>query len=758
MIAASTTCTAVLAPLAAAVCSALLAFPAPAQSAGTAEVGATAATGTDGRQVAEKRDAEASKQLDMVVVSATRRREPIREVPMQVNVLQADALQESGAKSLADYLSVQPGIDLNSQGSPGLGGVSMRGVSTGQQTSGTVGVYVDEVASGSSGAWGAGGITSLDMALLDLSHIEILRGPQGTLYGAGAMGGLLKYVTNEPDTYDLSGKLALGVSSIRFGRPGSTVNGVINVPLQSGVAGLRVAAFSDRAGGYVDATGAAAGRDVNRGQTRGARASLLLTPTRHLKVRLTATQQILEREGRDLVTYDTASGRVAVGDLLRRQLVPEQLATRLNLYSADLEYGINGARLNLIVSHQASRMPVTGDLSEQYLPLLAQMGLKAAGVPFLNTLTQTKDTQELRFTSKSDKRFEWLVGLFAAREAAAQHQVVSTIMPGGAQGPQLLLADVPSTYRETAAYGNATWKFENGLALTAGLRSAKNRQSVTQISGGILFEPVARVGESSDSSQTQLLTGSYALSSSSSVYVRYATGYRPGGPNTVIVDASGKPLAPGFFGPDTLSSYELGYKADYLDRRLSLELAAYDIEWKNVQQMSSVSGLSVIVNGGAARVRGAEFAATYRATQEFSMSASGAAIDGRLLEDWAGLNGKAGDRMPSSARFSASLSARYSFAIGGMPAYASVAQRYVGDRRAGFAGSPLAPDYALPAYALTDLQAGLDWNRVNVSVYLRNLFDARPQLGSYPLGSLPGQTYVSVGQPRTFGITAAVAF
>lgn len=759
MSSAPNTCIAVLAPLAAAVCTAFLAMPAIAQpSTGTADGGSSASGGKEARPVAEKQESDNAKQLDLVTVTATRRREPIREVPMQVNVMQAEALQEGGAKSLADYLSVQPGIDLNSQGSPGLGGVSMRGVSTGQQATATVGVCVDEIASGSSGAWGGGGITSLDMALLDLSHIEILRGPQGTLYGAGAMGGLLKYVTNEPDTYDLSGKVALGISSTRFGRPGLTVNGVVNIPLQSGVAGIRVAAFSDRAGGYVDAVGPAGGSDVNRGQTRGARASMLITPMRHLKVRLTATQQTIEREGRDLVTYETASGRPVAGDLVRRQFVTEYAAPRLNLYSGDIEYDISGTRLNLIVSHQSSSTPVKSDLSEQYLPLLAKMGVIADGVTFRSNLSQSKDTQELRLTSKADKRFEWLLGLFSAQESATQHQEVNTVMAGGLAGPQLLLADVPSSYREIAAYGNATWKFESGLSLTAGLRSARNQQSVSQISSGLLYEPVVRDGTSSDSTLTQLLAAAYAIDPSSSVYFRYATGYRPGGPNTVILDGSGKPLTPAFFGPDTLKSYEIGYKADFLSRRLALEIAAYDIEWKNVQQMSSVGGLSVIVNGGAARVRGAELSGTYRATNDLSMSASGTIIDGRLREDWAGLNGKAGDRMPSSAKFSASLSARYGFVLAGMPTYASLSQRFVGDRRAGFAGSPLAPDYALPAYALTDLQAGFDWNRVNVSAYLRNLFDSRPQLGSYPLGSLPGQTYVSVGQPRSIGITAALAF
>ena len=128
----------------------------------------------------------------------------------------------------------------------GFGSISIRGVSTGDQTIATVGTYIDDVAYGSSTPFALGSVTSLDMALLDLHHIELLRGPQGTLYGAGAMGGLLKYVTNEPNPREFSGKAAVGFSATRGGRPGHTENIVLNVPLRENVAALRVAAFNDR--------------------------------------------------------------------------------------------------------------------------------------------------------------------------------------------------------------------------------------------------------------------------------------------------------------------------------------------------------------------------------------------------------------------------------------------------------------------------------------------------------------------------------
>jgi len=187
-----------------------------------------------------------------IYVTASRRREPAREVPMQVDRLSADDLDKGGAKSLIDYLGGQTGVDVKTSGGAGMGSVSIRGVTTGDQTIPTVGTYIDDVAYGSSSAFAAGATTALDMSLLDLNHIEVLRGPQGTLYGAGAMGGVVKYVTNEPDTSEFSGKVSVGASATKGGGAGNTVSGVVNVPLKQDFAALRVAAFHDHDGGWVD--------------------------------------------------------------------------------------------------------------------------------------------------------------------------------------------------------------------------------------------------------------------------------------------------------------------------------------------------------------------------------------------------------------------------------------------------------------------------------------------------------------------------
>lgn len=717
--------------------------------------GSSSATANDDKGAAEPR-----RSLETVVISATRRREPIRDVPMQVNVLNTEELQNGGARSLADYISTQPGVDLNSGGAPGIGGISMRGVTTGLQTIATVGVYVDDVATGSSSALALGGLTSFDMGLLDLNHIEVLRGPQGTLYGAGAMGGLLKYVTNEPDSTEFAGKVALTGAMTRSGRASTTTSGMVNLPIKEDLAALRVSAYLDRPGGFVDAMGLVRARDINRGESTGLRASLLLSPTSALKVRLTANTQKIDRDGRNLVAYDSTSGQPLDGGLTRSLTVAEPYRARNTLTSADVEFNFGWARLNSITSYQTSETQTTLDQSPTYAPLLKQIGISVVSAPFSLDVNNRKSTQEFRLTSKSDRQIEWLFGFFYDYERGEQRQGAGATLHNGSAAPNLLTVVAPSTYREAAFYGDLTWKFANGISVTGGVRTARNKQTLQQsLSGLFVGLPTVQSGESKDSSTTYLLTAGYALSQYSSVYGRVATGYRPGGPNISLRDAKGNLLVPDSFEPDTLTSYELGYKADLLDRKLSLELSGYAIEWHDVQQNGSLGSMSFLLNGGSARIRGLELSAKFVPSLPWTLTAAGSLVDAALAEAWPGLGGKVGDRMPNTARFSASLSGRYAFNVAQHPAHLGVVQRIVGKRRAGFAGGRFAPDYELPAYSLTDLQAGVDFDRMSITLFVRNALDKRAQLGVYPGGGAPtGAALVSMSEPRTIGLTAKLTF
>ncbi len=693
--------------------------------------------------------------MQTVYVTASRRREPAREVPMQVDRLSTVDLQQSGAKSLIDYLGAQPGVDVSTNGGPGMGTVSIRGVTTGDLTIATVGTYIDDVAYGSSSAFAAGSATALDMALLDLDHIEILRGPQGTLYGAGAMGGVLKYVTNEPDTSEFSGKAAIGASTTKGGGTSSTVNAVVNVPLKTDVAALRVAAFHDHEGGWVDVVGPAAGKDLNKGDTNGGRVALLVEPSARFHIRATAVTQEIRRGNSDFTDMDAATGQPVDGWNKRDQVVLEPHSVRTGQGAVDLEYDFGPARLNSITSVQRSKLSQHYDLSAVYAPLINQFfGFTPDTVSEDISADVHKTTQEFRLTSTAGGSVEWLAGLYWDRETADQKQHVLDTLAGGSPLADLAQLDLVSKYEELAGYGDITWNATPTLAFTGGVRVAQNKQDFTQNASGPLVGGSLPTAHSKETPKTWLATARYKLTTTSNVYLRAASGYRPGGPNAVLDDpATGLPLAPQTFAHDSLWSYEAGYKGDLFDNTLSIEAAVYDIRWHNIQQAYSVNGIGVLVNGGKAEIQGFELGASWHPSARWSLVGSLSTIDGRLKEDAPGL-GTAGERLPNSADLSASLGAKTSFDVAGHAGWFGASERYAGERDASVGAA-----YKMPAYWLTDMNGGIDFGRVSLGLYVRNVFDAHAQLAtSAALLSLGGPAQVELARPRTIGMTLTASF
>ena len=697
--------------------------------------------------------AKETQKLDRVTVSATRRREPVREVPLRVESLDAESLERAGATSLNDTIGALPGVDVKADAGPGRSAVTMRGVSLGSQTIATVGVYVDEAPFGSSSAFVAGGSMALDMALLDLNHVELLRGPQGTLYGAGAMGGLIKYVTNEPDSSQFSGKVGVGVRSTQDGGMGHTESLVLNVPLSKDVAAVRVAAFNDHEGGYVKAIGAAAGDNINDGNPRGARIAALIEPMAKMKIRLSSAGQEIQRNSLNSIDYDITTGQPMHGDLVRSLSVREPYKIKTRLSSADVEYDFGWARLNAVATSQSLDGKTGQDAT-------AFLGASAAAFDFAsldNSIKLRKQTQELRLTSQRGT-IEWLLGYYRDREIGRVEQRLWAQLAGGGGDMDLQGNGQPSQYREQAVYGDVTWNIDALWSLTLGARAAHNKQ----VYGIENSPPLDFTGTSAETSKTYLGTLRYALDKTSNVYFRAASGYRPGGPDGVALDATTLQPIPGtptMFGHDTLWSYELGYKADLLDKRLNLEAALYQINWTDLQQPKALGISTIIVNAGAARVRGFELAARYTVDSSWSWNASLAYTDPKLSEDTPDL-GPSGTRLANAAKLSYTVGLRYAFNLAGHASYAGLNVRHVGQRNAGYADpSTSIPQFSQPAYTLVDAQWGLDLGGWQLSAYVRNLTNKRAILSAdTALTAFGFPLNTTVATPRTIGANLSYNF
>ncbi|MDN3919130.1 TonB-dependent receptor [Roseateles violae] len=688
--------------------------------------------------------AQDPERLDTITVTATRRREPVREVPLRVEILGTENLERSGAASLIDYVGSLPGVDVKTGGGPGRGAVTMRGVSVGEQQIATVGMYVDEVAFGSSSAFVHGGTTALDLSLLDLNHIEVLRGPQGTLYGAGAMGGLLKYVTNEPDSSAFGGKIGLGVRGTKNGGIGHTENAVLNVPLSQDVAALRVAAFNDHEGGYITAVGPASGEHINDGDTRGARVSLLLEPMSKMKVRLAATTQQIERNGTNTVEYDIDTGRPIYGDLTRHLATGEPYTTKTTLGSADFEYDFGWARFNAILATQRFDSDTAQDATALVPPGAFDF------VRLDNKISLRKKTQELRLTSARGT-VEWLLGFYNDQEEGNVGQRLWGQLAGGGGAMDLQALNQPSTYDERAFYGDLTWNWSPAWSVTVGARVAKNEQRYSVVGAG----PLDSDSSSEDTAKTYLGTLRYNVDKDSAVYFRAASGYRPGGPNPPALDGNLQviPGTPTSFSHDTLWSYELGYKADLLDRRLNIEAALFDIHWKDLQQPQALGISTIVVNAGKARVKGLELAARYALDAHWNLDGTLALMDAKLTED-ASL-GPAGSRMPNTAKLGYTLGLRYAFDLASHPSWASLGLRHAGQRNAGFdSADSSVPNFSMPAYTLVDASWGLDLGQWQLTAFVRNLGDKRAIMAAdTALLAFGLPLNVTNAQPRTIGAT-----
>ncbi len=694
--------------------------------------------------------------LEEIVVTAQKFEQKLSETPLSVTAISARNLEALGATQFRDFASTVPSLTFTTSG-VGSTQVNLRGITTGNNISPTVGIYVDEVPYGSSTPFASGAQLALDVGLFDVSRIEILRGPQGTLYGASTMGGLLKYVSVTPDTSEFGGTVRAGVVSTQDGSVGYDGAAAINAPFAGDKAAVRLSGFYTHDGGFVDDL--ASGRDdVNESNVYGGRADLLVKPVDKLSLRLTAFAQDIDRDGVAASDYDLASGEPVDGELDQRRLRAEPFEQQFRLVSGTLTYDFESAALTAISSYQTVRSHAITDVSAFFVPALAGNGIVLGSIEVVKENETDKFTQEVRLAG-SGALLDWSIGGFYTDEQSDQFQTLNSSTPDGAVFPvNLLTVNLPSSYEEYAGFGTLTWHIAPKLDFTGGARYAHNLQHFEQIGSGPLVFSVPERSET-DSIVTYLATLRYRASDNFMPYVRYATGYRPGGPNIVLNDLNGQPLATPTFDADKLRSYEGGIKASSADRRFSVDASVYFIEWDDLQINAVRNGLGVVDNAAAAASRGAELTLTLLPTPGLTLVGAFGYTDAQLSEDAPDLGGVDGDRLPDTPKFTGALSADYGFELGGRDAFAGATVRHVTDRVSSYDASGGIPQYELPEYTTVDLRTGLQFGDTRVQLFVKNAFDERGQLSATTgFSALGGPAWVSLVQPRTIGLNLVTQF
>jgi iron complex outermembrane receptor protein len=595
--------------------------------------------------------------LEQITVTAEKIKERAIDVPVSMTTLSAASLASLNATRFLDFANTVPGLDYSTAGA-GFTQISMRGVTTGYDVSSTVGVYFDDVPVGSSSVFALGNLFAFDPALFDIQNIEVLRGPQGTLYGASAMGGLIAYTSTPPDESGVHGDAQAGVSKIEGGGTSYDIASSLNLPVFGDRAALRLTGYQTHNGGFINDI-ALNRSEVDAGDTDGGLMDLAVQPNESLHLSLTALLQNSSRDGESTADY-TASGSMPYGPYGQYRPYPggEPFDEHFNLLIGRASYDVGALTLTSITGYQAMRESNIWDVSSEFAPLCALLeSFSCTSFAAQSNLTLHKLTQEVRATSKLGHRLEWLLGVFYTRETSSQYEFF--LLRGSNSQPEpnnLFTYYVPSLYEEKAAFGDLTWHVSGKLAVTGGLRYAHDDQDFSQAGAGLLAGSKPLSG-SAESVRNYLGTIRYFLGRNATAYLRYATGYRPGGPNYVTLNpVTGNPNGPPSSRPDSLKNYEAGVKLETADDRLAIDAAIYKINWDDIQVAVNTGGFSSITNApGGASVDGGEITLRSREFGSLSTGASLSYTHAYINEGTPALGAAPGERLPGSPRITASL-------------------------------------------------------------------------------------------------------
>ena len=760
----------------AAVC-ALLAMPVSVLAQAT-----SAALAADTPQGEEVRAAEA-RDLDGLIVTATRRSERLEDVPLSVSVLSQDQLDAKGIVGYEGLANETPGVVLN-RASANFNNFTARGIATNGYNANlqsTVAVYIDELPISANG-----NSTVLDPSLYDVERIEFLRGPQGTLFGSGSLAGALRILTRAPDPNVFEGSVLVdlgmtGSSSLR-----QRYNAMLNIPLVEDTLALRVVGFSRNEDGYIDNLGTGV-ENANALKSSGGRATLLWEPTDRLSAQFRLSREESEPEDSSLVNP-------ALGKDKRYSDRPDMFTGTMTNYNLTLDYQFDGAALTSSTTWSDYEALFNVDLAGAY------------GQAFAFALDGPVDSstfvQEVRLVSDTGGPFDWVLGGFHYKRERdvyfgyrSNEEFLARSGITGLADEYYLRFHSFDVSKEQALFGQLSYKFSDDFWMTAGLRYGSteaqgftreggyNSDYLTQaflyafygIPGGpLMITPVeAATGvKAKESGPSYRLSASWRPTPSLTTYAAVATGFRApvvnaqaGSVSTIDPDDL---VIPYGADSDELVSYELGMKGRWLNGRLAANLALYYIDWNDIQvQGNRVSdSIQFATNIGGAYSRGLEFELMAMPSANWTFALNGsinrAEVDTLSAEEAAISGAVMGARL-AGPEFSGSFTASYSFDwIRDSVGNASLAVVHVDGFPGSFTYVPGQPGVISPtfdhtdAYTLVNASLAADFDRFTVGVYAENLFDDRSVNYVHPEAFLDGR--YGVVRPRTVGVRVGYRF
>lgn len=716
-------------------------------------------------------------ELDEIIVTASRRTQKLQDVPMSMTSVNPEEFIAVGLTSLEDVIDYTPGVNFNSGGQSGQGHITMRAVSQ-ESAIPVTAIYVDDVPLTTSTPFAFGAQIFLDGLLGDLERVEVIKGPQGTLYGASSMGGIIRYITKDPALEEVRGSASVDISTTKEGGTSQLYRGMVSVPIVEDRFGITVAGFYNDKAGFIDRldpfTLEIADKDYNASEVYGVSVTGLWKLSEDASVRVSGLYQKTKAYGTDGVRFNVADPDNIV-------LVPQhgdyQIATvdpgfrNLEYKKADVtfKYAFDWAEFISVTGYAQHVNPsvfdqITGNEAIADFFAGSPPGTSQS-LPAVFSAESEKFIQEFRLSSLNNDTFEWQVGLFYTKDETDNSQLL-TVEPQG-----VLLADArfPTEYEEKAAFANATYYVTPDLDVTAGMRYSESSLDADFNFGGILLAPLVGKFSASENVTTYMFNARWRVRDTLSLYARVASGYRPSFVNIPGIDAITGQVASSIVKSDSLWSYEVGAKGSVLGGKLSYDLALWAMQWNDFQAALSLSGVNTDGNAGVG-MSSHGFEGTFNAfvTDQLSMQATVAYTKSTLDEDSAELGAIAGEATRGLPDWTASIKANYDYTIGDIDATTTFGVRYVGKFNTAYLGDVsqgigfgLNRLFPIEEVVLADLSTSFTRGNFTLSLYATNLFNnyafTSGGTGLDGLGS-PVTANAAVAKPRTIGASIAVSF
>lgn len=734
--------------------------------------------------------------LSEIVVTAEKRDSTVQKTAISITAISGADLAAAGVQSIATVAAETPGVSIRSAG-PGQNEIEMRGLTSSGGAAPTVGFYLDESPL-TPPAGANNGKVVIDPNLYDLERVEILRGPQGTLYGSGSMGGTVKLVTAAPQLNTFGASVELTGSHTQGGNDNGDVNFMLNLPLIDDHVALRLVGTSEHNSGWIDrivennfplepgfSLTAAPGtvialprgdvlgtpatavyHNVNDEDLHSVRASLLIQVNDDLSITPSAYYQRITQGGYN--TYDNPPGS-SVPVLAHYQPIDtaEPFADEFTVGSVVVKQHFDGADVTLASSVWNREEKQTMDLSEDF-QALTQLNFFLPS-PLTEIDSSHQWSEELRVASNGSAPLQWLAGAFYSQFRSEFQQIANDAAWTPIVGFSNLINEAqPQTIRQAAVFGNASYQLTDEFKVTAGARYFNYRSTFDVTDTGLFATGddvtvfTSNVTQA-NSGVTPMASLSYTPSADLTLYGSASKGFRPGGGNQYVPTSGpascsgalslfGETSAPTTYGPDTVWSYELGEKSRLLDGRVTLNSAVYYERWHAIQlQVPLPCGFFYSTNGDNAGVYGTEIEVKAKLAEPLTLSLNGGYTHSTYSNNSPETGFTAGERVPDVPSYTAGFALSYDAPLAAD--YRLTAR--IDDSQVGPIVDYTFAENQLPSHNIANARVGLARGKAYGYLFMNNLADTRAELSDTNSLGANGAfvNRVSTNQPRTVGIT-----